>query len=205
MTNPFIFPRFRTTACLALFSALLLSAGCTTSGGSRSKFPLKTVDHVDLDRYMGDWFVIANIPSLSAEKGAVGSVERYARRTDGDIDNVFEAYAGSFFGRKVRFKARAWVVDKKSNAEWKVQFFWPIRFAYLTTDLDPGYQWTVVGHPSREYLWIMSRSKTLDEATYQAIVKRCADQGYDISRIRKVPQTEAQVGEFLKLQGPVKK
>ena len=205
MTNIFSSSSFRAAACLAPATLLLLFTGCATSGGTHSKAPLKTVNHVDLDRYMGDWFVIANIPSLSAEKGVVGSVERYARRTDGDIDNVFEAYADSFFGKKVRFKARAWVVDQKSNAEWKVQFFWPIRFAYLTIDLDPAYQWTVVGHPSREYLWIMSRSKTLDEATYQAIVKRCEDQGYDISRIRKVPQTEAQVGEFLKSQGPVNK
>ncbi|MBC8003596.1 MAG: lipocalin family protein [Opitutaceae bacterium] len=204
MNNIFSSQSFLVIACLAGLCPLLLMTGCATSGGAQTKSPLRTVDHVDLDRYMGDWFVIANIPSLSAEKGVVGSVERYARRTDGDIDNVFEAYADSFLGKKIRYKARAWVVDKKSNAEWKVQFFWPIRFAYLTIDLDPGYQWTVVGHPSRDYLWIMSRSKTLDEATYQGIVKRCADQGYDVSRIRKVPQTEVQVGEYLKLQGPVK-
>ena len=201
MNSIFSYRGFRVAACLAGLILLVFMTGCATRGGTHSKAPLRTVDHVDLDRYMGDWFVIANIPSLSAEKGVVGSVERYARRTDGDIDNVFEAYADSFFGKKVRFKARAWVVNKKSNAEWKVQFFWPIRFAYLTIDLDPAYQWTVVGHPSRNYLWIMSRSKTLDEATYRAIVKRCADQGYDVSRIRKVPQTEAQVGEYLKSDG----
>lgn len=204
MNSLFFYRGFRVAACLAGLIPLVFMTGCATRGGTHSKASLWTVDHVDLDRYMGDWFVIANIPSLSAEKGVVGSVERYARRTDGDIDNVFEAYADSFFGKKVRFKARAWVVDKKSNAEWKVQFFWPIRFAYLTIDLDPAYQWTVVGHPSRNYLWIMSRSKTLDEETYQAIVKRCADQGYDVSRIRKVPQTEAQVGEYLKLEGKVR-
>lgn len=167
---------------LGLAAALL--AGCV----SMSKMPLQTVAHVDLPRYMGDWYVIANIPYF-AEKDCVDSVESYALRADGDIDNWFSCRKKSFeapLERKV--SARVKVYDKRTNAEWRVRFFKLISVKYLILDLDPDYQWVTIGHPSRRYGWVLARSKALDEATYAAILKRLADQGYDTSRFQKVPQ-----------------
>ncbi len=154
------------------------------------KDPLKPVPHVDLPRYMGDWYVIANIPYF-AEKGCVDSIESYALRDDGDIDNWFTCRKGSFSApMKRKATAKAVVDDKVSNAVWHVKFFKVISVKYFILDLDPNYQWVAVGHPSRDYGWVMSRKKTLDEATYQEILSRLAGQGYDTSRFQKVPQQQ---------------
>ena len=153
------------------------------------KEPLRPVQHVDLPRYMGDWHVIANIPYF-AEKDCVDSVESYALRPDGDIDNWFTCRKKSFDApMKRKASARAVVDDKASNAVWHVRFFKIISVKYLVLDLDADYQWVVVGHPSRNYGWIMARGKTLDDRTYQKALASLSAQGYDITRFQKVPQS----------------
>jgi apolipoprotein D and lipocalin family protein len=82
------------------------------------------------------------------------------------------------------------VDDKASNAVWHVKFFKVISVKYVILDLDPNYQWVAVGHPSRNYGWVMSRSKTMDDATYEGVLKSLAGQGYDVSRFKKVPQQQ---------------
>jgi apolipoprotein D and lipocalin family protein len=137
---------------------------------------------------MGDWYVIANIPYF-AEKNCVDSVESYARREDGDIDNWFTCRKGSFDApMKRRASARAKVEDKTTNATWSVHFFKIISVKYLILDLDPNYQWVAIGHPSRNYGWVLSRSKTLPTATYQTILGNLAAQGYDTAKFKLVPQ-----------------
>jgi len=155
------------------------------------KQPLRPVAHVDLPRYMGDWHVIANIPYF-AEKNCVDSVESYALRSDGDIDNWFTCRNKSFDApMKRKANALAVVDDKASNAVWHVKFFKIVSVKYVILDLDPGYQWVVVGHPSRNYGWVMARAKTLDEKTYQGALTSLTAQGYDVSRFKKVPQQTA--------------
>ncbi len=173
-------------ACLMLSVTLVLTAGCQSVTQ-----PLQTVPHVDLPRYMGDWYVIANIPYF-AENGCFDSIESYALRADGDIDNWFTCRKGSFAAPlKRKVSALAIVKDRQTNATWRVRFFRVISVSYLILDLDPGYQWAAVGHPSRRYGWILARSKTLDPATYDAILRKFAEQGYDSTRFEKVPQHAA--------------
>jgi apolipoprotein D and lipocalin family protein len=88
--------------------------------------------------------------------------------------------------------AIATVQDRTSNATWRVRFFKVISVQYFILDLDPAYQWVMVGHPSRRYGWIMARSKTLDESTYQSILRRTSEQGYDPDKFKKVPQRPPQ-------------
>jgi apolipoprotein D and lipocalin family protein len=167
---------------------LLAALACLGLGCASVKAPLQTVPHVDLLRYMGDWYVIANIPYF-AEKDCFDSVESYALRPDGDIDNWFTCRKKSFdapMERKANALAR--VTDKTSNAAWRVRFFKIISAQYLILDLDPDYQWVAVGHPSRNYGWIMARTKSLPAATYASILSRLGAQGYDASRFVKVPQ-----------------
>jgi apolipoprotein D and lipocalin family protein len=150
--------------------------------------PLRTVDHVDLPRYMGDWYVIANIPYF-AEKNCVDSIESYRLRDDGNIDNWFTCRKGSFDApMKRKASALAKVDDKTTNATWSVHFFKIISVKYLILDLDPHYQWVAIGHPSRNYGWVLSRSKTLPTATYQTILGKLAAQGYDTAKFKLVPQ-----------------
>ena len=160
--------------------------GCASTEKTPAR-PLRAVQHVDLKRYMGDWRVIANIPYF-AEKGLVDSVESYALRPDGRIDNWFTFRKGSFDAPQKKITALARVHDGKTNAEWRVRFLGLITVDYLVLDLDPEYRWTVVGHPSKNYGWIMARSRTLPESTYREILKRLEAQGYDPGRFVKVPQ-----------------
>ncbi len=150
--------------------------------------PLQTVSHVDIPRYMGDWYVIANIPYF-AEKDCVDSIESYALRPDGKIDNWFTCRKKSFDApMKRKATAIATIEDKTTNATWSVRFFKIISVKYLIVDLDPDYQWVAVAHPSRRYGWVMSRSKQLSEQTYQDILAKLRSEGYDTTKFQKVPQ-----------------
>jgi apolipoprotein D and lipocalin family protein len=149
---------------------------------------MQTVPHVDIPRYMGDWYVIANIPYF-AEKDCVDSIESYALRADGKIDNWFTCRKKTFDAPlKRKATAVASIDDTKTHATWSVRFFKIISVKYLILDLDPNYQWVAVGHPSRRYGWVMSRSKTLPEQTYQEILGKLRSDGYDTAKFQKVPQ-----------------
>ncbi len=164
-----------------ILSALLVA--CATQGP-----PVQTAQHVDLPRYMGDWYVIANI-TYFAEKSCVDSIESYALRSDGRIDNWFQCRKQSFDAPlKKKASAIATVKDSDSNAVWSVRFLKVLPAKYLILDVDPNYQWAAVGHPSRKYGWIFARSKSLPDKTYDAILQKFASQGYDTTRFVKVPQ-----------------
>lgn len=167
-----------------LFPTLLvLLAGCA----SPARAPLRTVAQVDLNRYMGDWHVIAHIPYL-LERGKVATLDRYAPRPDGRMENIFIFRKGSFDAPEQQWRGISWVHDRTTNAEWRVQFIWPFRATYLVIDLDPDYRWAVIGHPSRNYLWVLARARSLPAEVYDGILARAAAQGYDPKRVAKVPQ-----------------
>jgi len=149
--------------------------------------PLPTVAHVDLPRFMGTWYVIANIPT-SMEKDAYGPQEKYRLAEDGTIETTFTFNAGGFDGKPVRHTARGFVVDHASNAAWKMQFMWPLRFEYLIADLAPDYSTTIVARSKRDYVWIMARTPQVDAATYARLVDAAVALGYPRERIQKVPQ-----------------
>ncbi len=173
---------------LPLMTLSALLPGCANQGP-----PLHTVTHVDLPRYMGHWRVISEIPYF-AERGGVDSVESYALLPDGSIYNWFVMRKGSFSAPESKVTAHAYVVNKQTNAEWRVKFLGGLITApYLILDLDPNYQWTVVGHPSRNYGWIMARAKTMPDSTYKAILNRLTAQGYDPARFKKVPQLPSEL------------
>ncbi len=175
--------RYRSLSLGFLLLSLLSLSSCT----SMKPAPLQTVPQVDLKRYVGDWYVFANIP-YSLEKGKVGTLDRYALRPDGKMDNIFLFRRGSLDAPLEQWKGVAWVHNKTTNAEWRVQFVWPLRVPYLIIDLDPDYQWSVIGYPNRKLAWVLSRKPGLDEATYRGIQERMAKQGYDTRLLAKVPQ-----------------
>jgi apolipoprotein D and lipocalin family protein len=165
----------------SLLSGLLL--GCAAHGP-----PIHTVNHVDLPRYMGDWYVVAEIPNL-AEKHCVDSVESYALRADGRIDNWFSCRKNSFDAPLKRVtSATAIIADRATNATWHLRFFKLISVDYVVLDLDPDYRWAVVGHPSRRWGWILARTATLPDPLYQSILERARSQGYNPDQFVKVPQ-----------------
>jgi apolipoprotein D and lipocalin family protein len=112
----------------------------------------------------------------------------YTPRPDGRIDVRYVFHKKSLDAPRQEMRAVATVIDKKTNAEWAVQFLWPFKAPYLVIDLSPDYRHTVIGHPSRNLVWIMSRQRSMSEVDYNAILQRLSEQGYDISRIVRVPQ-----------------
>lgn len=169
-------------ALLALLS--LFSASCA------SKPPLQTVPQVDLPRFMGDWYVIAHIPYF-LEKGKVGTLDRYALRPDGRIQNSYLFRRDTLDAPLEEWRGVAWVKDTTTNAEWRVRFVWPFAAKYFIVDLDPDYQWAVIAHPSRKLAWILARDTVMDDATYAGLLKNLEKQGYDPARLAKVPQRPA--------------
>jgi apolipoprotein D and lipocalin family protein len=151
--------------------------------------PLQTVPKVDLNRYLGVWYEIATIPQRF-QKGCTGVTAVYSLRPDGKIDVLNQCHQDSLNGKFKQAHGKAWVVDKQTNAKLKVQFFWPFSGDYWIIELDSaGYQYAVVGHPARKYLWILSRTPQMDEALYQELIIRLRDtHGYDVMRLNRTRQ-----------------
>ena len=175
----------KTFLYILIFLSLLLSS-CATINGTNMK-PLETVNYVDLGRYTGKWYEIARYEHRF-QKGCVGSKATYSLRDDGKICVVNECYDKSFSGKLRSVKGKAWVVDKETNARLKVSFFWPFAGDYWIIDLGENYEYAVVGHPGRKYLWILSRTPEMDENTYNEILTRLENQDYDTTKLLKSNQ-----------------
>ncbi len=171
--------------------SLFLSA-CSTTGLP----PLRGVEKpVDLQRFMGPWYVIASIPihvpllPMLSEKGAHNGVETYQLEPDGTIKTTYSFRLGSFDGPERVFTPRARVHNPPVNSEWKMKFAWYVPEAdYLILHLDPEYQRTVIGVPDRKYVWIMSRTPTMPTMEYDQLIATLRASGYDTNRIEPVPQ-----------------
>lgn len=146
--------------------------------------PMPAVEYVDLDRFMGDWFVIANIPTF-LEKDAYNPVETYRLDDDGTIATTFTFNQGSLDGEKKNYQPRGFVQDSESNAIWGMQFIWPIKADYRIVYLDADYQKTIIGRKSRDYVWIMARKSSISEKEYNYLVDQVGRLGYDIEQLRK--------------------
>ncbi|MGQ0510176.1 MAG: lipocalin family protein [Betaproteobacteria bacterium] len=169
-------------AVLASILSLALLAGCGTPLP-----PLALAPRVDLARFMGDWYVIASIPTF-IETGAHNAIESYRLDPDGSIATTFTFREGGFDGEPRRYTPRGFVVPGTGNAVWGMRFVWPIRADYRIAYLSPDYGQVVVGREKRDYAWIMARQPRIPEADYQRVLGFLREQGYDTARVRKVPQ-----------------
>jgi apolipoprotein D and lipocalin family protein len=167
-----------------LAAAAVLAAGCA----SAPKTPLPVVEKVDLPRFMGDWYVIANIPA-SLEEGAHNSVESYRLAADGTVETTFTFRKGSLDGPLAVYTPSGRVEDQ-SGARWGMRFFWwwPFRLEYLVAWVNEDYTQTVIGRTARDYVWIMARTPEIPEADYQRLVALVGEWGYDLSKLQRVPQ-----------------
>ena len=175
---------------MRLLARTLLTLGLVTLAAGTtgaSKPPLGTTAQVDLQRYMGRWWVIANIPYF-AENGKVATADVYTLRQDGRIDNVF-AYRRAFGEPEKRMSGVATVVAGTGNAQWRIAFFggW-VKADYLILEVAPDYSWALIGHPSRTHAWLFARDQQMDAAKYAGLVGKFAAYGYDTTQIKPVPQ-----------------
>jgi apolipoprotein D and lipocalin family protein len=176
--------RSRCRWCGVLAGWLALLGGCAPAG---ERVPLPTVSYVDLPRYVGTWYEIASYPHRF-QKGCVATRAVYTLNADGTVGVVNECRLGRLDGSLKVVEGLARVVDANTNAKLEVSFFRPFWGSYWIIDLDPDYRWAVVGHPSRNYLWVLSRSPTLNAAVYRQIVERLPTLGYDPARLNRTLQ-----------------
>lgn len=168
---------------LAALLAPLALAGCQGT----THPPIALVPQVDLQRFMGDWYVIANIPTF-IERGAHNAVESYRLNADGTVATTFTFRQDAFDGEPKRYTPTGYVLDTHSNAVWGMQFIWPFKSDFRIVYLTPDYSQTVIGREKRDYVWIMARTPQIPDADYQKILAFLQQQGYDVTQIQKVPQ-----------------
>jgi apolipoprotein D and lipocalin family protein len=131
---------------------------------------MEAVKDLDLKRFMGDWHVIANIPTF-VEKNTRNNLESYKLGEDGNVEITFSLTTAK--NERKTYRAKGFVLDQKQPSRWKVQY----------------YSYTVIGLPSRKYAWIMAREPNMDPELYQDILARLSDIGYNVEDIQKVPFT----------------
>lgn len=168
------------------------SMGAYAKSANVKKPAVQTVDFVDLTRYMGKWYEIATIPQ-SFQKDCIGDVTaNYRILRDGKVE-VINSCATEKGDRKVGL-GRAKVLDSDSNAKLKVTFVklvdWIFAFGgqYWVIDLEQNYNYAVVGHPTREYGWILARTPSLPLADLELIAGNLEAQGYDTCQFLTTPQ-----------------
>jgi len=150
---------------------------------------LKTVEFVNMDAFVGKWYVIASRPTMF-EKNAYNATETYSlNKESGKIDVDFRYKKGSFTGPEKTIPQKAFIHNKQTNAHWKISLWWlPFKLDYLVIDMDKLYQWTVIGVPNQKYLWIMSRKPEMNEDLLSKILMQIKLKGYDTSHVNRVPQ-----------------
>lgn len=170
----------RTLSAGTLILISLTTTGCLLPA---SNAPLDVVERVEVERYMGKWYEIARYPNFFQVSDCVATTAEYTLLDDGRVRVDNRCRSGAIDGTEESILGTARVVDTETNAKLKVQFFPPFEGDYWIIDLDPDYQWAVVGEPSRNFLWILSRTPTMDEALYAEITARLPELDYDPDRL----------------------
>ena len=168
---------------ITAFLPLLTLFGCGSNYA-----PLEVVKYVDLDKYIGKWYEISSFPQ-SFQKGCNCSTAEYFKTDDDYIRVVNSCRKDSPNGELKTANGKAFIEDTKSNAKLKVQFFWPFKGDYWIIDLADDYSYAVVGHPNREYLWILARKPEMESTLYNSILEKIKQNGFDISKLNKTNQT----------------
>lgn len=181
----------KTSLALRLAGVALIALGlaaCSDEGE-----PMETVSYVDLERFSGDWYVVAGIVTSMEEK-AYNPVETYEVAGPGRINTTFTFNKGAFDGKQKTFKPKGFIRNSDTNAEWGMQFFPLVKLDYRIIYLNDEYETTVIGRQKRDLVWIMARTPSIDEAEYAQIVSMLDEVGYDTSKIRQMPH-EATSGQ----------
>lgn len=169
---------------LLLVFAVIVVSGCQLSSNLA---PIRTAVSVDLEKFAGDWYVIANIPTF-IETEAYNAIESYADPVDGKIATTFSFNKGGFDGDRKTYKPTAFIREGTGNAVWGMQFVWPIKAEYRIVFIDPGYEFTIIGRTKRDYVWLMARQPIIADSVYDRLVRIIEEEGYDLSKLRRVPQ-----------------
>ena len=163
---------------------VFLACGLINSEGNNK---VKTVENVDLNKYMGVWYEIARFDHRF-ERGLVGVTATYTLREDGKITVLNKGYKNSLNGKLKQTRGKARVPDKSQPGKLKVTFF-IFGADYFILELDTlNYQYSLVGSSSMNYLWILGRSPQMDDKTYSMLIEKAKARGYKTEDLIKVEQ-----------------
>ncbi|MBV2246643.1 MAG: lipocalin family protein [Lentimicrobium sp.] len=166
---------------LIVLVAMLLF-GCKTMDKSPT-----AVGSVELNKYAGLWYDIASFP-MRFQKGCHCTSAEYTLMPDGYVKVLNRCRKGSYQGDWSSITGKASGVEGSNNTKLKVQFFWPFKGDYWIVKLDDDYQWAVVSAPKKNYLWILSRNRIMDDTIYNHLITTLAAEGYDTGKLIKTPQ-----------------
>jgi apolipoprotein D and lipocalin family protein len=174
-------------------SSIVLFVALAAFGQNGPPPGIKTVAKVDLQRYTGKWYEIAKYPNRFQKQCVGNTTANYTLKPNGRIEVRNECMLKN--GTTEKAVGEAKIVDKKTNAKLKVRFapsalsFLPFVWGdYWIIDLDENYGYVAVGEPKREYFWILSRRSTMDDATFQNILRRAEAMGFNPAKVEKSPQ-----------------
>ena len=168
---------------LLLTITLAILSACSNAPDMK---PIQPVAKIELPRFMGDWYVIANIPTF-IEKDAYNAVESYRLEPDGTIATTFTFNKGAFDGPPKKYEPTGFVRNS-SNAVWAMQFVWPIKAQYLIAYVDDSYSHTIIARDKRDHVWVMARTPTIKPEVQAQLIERVRVLGYDTGELRIVPQ-----------------
>ena len=169
---------------------LLLALGLITMNNVQAT---ETPSSIDLQRYMGRWYVIANIPYFP-ERGKVATYDEYILRQDGRIDNIY-GFKKAFGKKEKQWKAIATVTPDTGNKKWTIKFFGLLNADYEILEIAPDYSWAIIGHPKREMGWVFSRDPKMTDELYESLLKKFEKYDYKSTDFKRVPQFSEQVGK----------
>ncbi len=179
----------------SIAAAFLIALLAVVSAGNNSRAsddsPVRVVDKVDIEKYMGLWYTISSIPQIFTRGCAGGTSAQYALRKDGDVDVYNSCFKED--GTVYDVKGKAWAAGPETNAKLKVSFVPYIKSDLLAGDywiigLGDNYEYAIVGHPQRKSGWILSRTRELPAVVMKEIKDTLIEEGYDYSRFKKVDQ-----------------
>lgn len=175
-----------------IFVSMVLMSGCASNEKT-----LPTADSVDIEQFMGRWYVHGFTPII-VDKEAHNAIEHYRLDEDDKIQTTYQFREGGFDGEIKTYTPVGWVHDEASNAEWRMQFLWPFRSDYLVLHVDDAYTETIIAHPSRKYAWIMLRDTEVNDEDYARLLGKLAAAGYDTSLVQRMPHDWSGEAERLK-------
>ena len=171
---------------LLIFSVLFIFSCSKTNS---QMIDQTTVKELDLNRYLGTWYEIARFPH-SFEKHLVGVTATYSLRDDGKIEVLNQGFKNKLDGEKSKAVGKAKIPDKLEPGKLKVAFFWIFYADYFVLELDENYQYAMIGSSSDKYFWILCRTPQMDSTTYEMLLEKARNRGYNLAKLEKVPQKE---------------
>ncbi len=189
---------------LKIFLALVLTV-LAPSGWAQASGPLQPIPSLDVSRYLGRWYEIAKFPNWFQKKCVSDTSADYALLADGRVSVLNQCRLADGSLEKAAGLARQ--LGGPQSAKLEVRFapawlsFLPFVWGdYWVVDLDERYELAAVSEPSRQYLWILSRTPVVEESRYKALLLRLTDMGLDVQKLEKSPPSRPASGAVTPLK-----